>query len=311
MNPQPTTVCTLFEGHHHFGLGALANSLFTQGYRGVLWAGFRGPLPPWAQPSLSSGTTTEFQVAEGFSIRFLPLDTDLHFANYKPVFMLDVLRQHCPEAGSLVYFDPDIVLKCAWSFFPQWLASGIALCEDVNSPMPATHPIRHHWRQCAAKKGVSLSHDLHSYVNSGFVGLARADIAFLETWAGMLDLVGGEIGDLHRFHLPPRPYPFSNCDQDALNMALMSGRFAISLLGREGMDFQPGGWTMSHAIGIQKPWMKCLALDALRGHPPSAADKSFWRNTGTPIRLYAPLSHLIHRLDLLLASGISRFIGRA
>ena len=306
MNPDdtlPTTVCTLVEGHHHFGLGALANSLYRQGYRGVLWAGYRGAMPPWAK----SGTDGEFRVAKDFSIRFIPLDTDLHFANIKPVFMLDVLRRHSPEASALVYFDPDIVLKCDWSFFPRWITCGIAACEDVNSPMPSSHPIRHHWRQCAAKRGVSLGRQIDTYVNSGFVGVARTGLAFLEAWVEMLAVVGEEIGDLNRFHLPPRPYPFSNCDQDALNMVLMSDRFAFSLLGREGMDFQPGGWTMSHAVGIRKPWMKCLTMEALLGRPPSAADKGYWQNTGGPIQLYPPLSHLLHRWDLLLASGISRF----
>ena len=58
--------CTIYEGEYHYGVGALANSLYRQGYRGDLWVGRRGDLPPWAAPVDRDGTfrvTTDLRSA--------------------------------------------------------------------------------------------------------------------------------------------------------------------------------------------------------------------------------------------------------
>src|SRR6266487_315420 len=102
-------VCTLFEREYHYGLGGLANSLFHHGYRGVIWAGYRGTLPPWAFPVRDAGAFQEYRLTDDFRIRFVTLATKLHLTNYKADFILEVFERHDPSLQALFYFDPDIV----------------------------------------------------------------------------------------------------------------------------------------------------------------------------------------------------------
>jgi len=76
-------------------------------------------------------------------------------------------------------------------------------------------------------------------------------------------------------HLPS--YPFNKTDQDALNIAVMTAPEPVSIMGSEGMDFRPGGWTMSHALGMEKPWRQKFIRAAFGGRPPSFADREFWQ----------------------------------
>jgi len=122
-----SAVCTLFEGDYHYGVGALANSLYAQGYRGILYAGYRGELPPWAAGTGVRDQAAEFTAAQGLILRFIPLATKIHLTNFKPDFMLSLWRDHCPDAQSLFYFDPDITVIGRWTFFEEWVEAGVAL----------------------------------------------------------------------------------------------------------------------------------------------------------------------------------------
>src|SRR4051794_19744072 len=99
-------ICTVFEGNYHYGLGALVNSLCGQGFRGVIYAGYRGDLPPWAASKVyANGIGTIYDVSEGCSIHFIPLNTPLHLNNFKPHFLLQLMEEHCPQETNFFYFD--------------------------------------------------------------------------------------------------------------------------------------------------------------------------------------------------------------
>ena len=105
---EPEVVTTLFEGEYHRGAAALINSLSAHGYRGQVWCGIRGEPPPWFD---ATGDT--MRLPSGLSVRIVPIQTEMHFANYKPYF-LETVAEAEPSAKVLIYFDPDIVLKCEW-----------------------------------------------------------------------------------------------------------------------------------------------------------------------------------------------------
>src|SRR5205823_2217211 len=90
-------LCTLFEGSHHYGLGALANSAYRSGWRGVLYAGYRGSLPPWTSSLRPTESGSIFAFAPGAAIHFIPLTTTAHLTNYKPDFMMDLWKTVIPE----------------------------------------------------------------------------------------------------------------------------------------------------------------------------------------------------------------------
>jgi hypothetical protein len=304
-------VCTLFEGAYHFGVGALVNSLERRGYRGPVWAGFRGALPPWAKTVEVSAGRYRMAIHESLSVEFLRLDTPAHFTNYKPAFMLELLRRHAEEMSGLVYLDPDIIIKCKWAFIEEWTSFGVALCEDVNSPMPANHPLRMMWRRFAEERNFDPANEtLVAYFNGGFVGVRAEFIAFLEEWNNVLEAIGDQIGGLDKWDVVGREHPFNKTDQDALNIAAMYTRQPLTTMGREGMDFRSGGWTMAHSIGSPKPWAKNLIWQSLRGRKPSSADRLFFQHVSGPIPVYSRIGTARSSVALFIASALGRCFGR-
>ena len=309
-DPEEWIVCTLFEGDYHFGLAALINSLVRNEFQGCISAGYRGPLPPWINQLKLSGCEGSYDVCSGVRIKFILLETPMHFTNFKPEFMLQLIHDQ-PGCKYIWYFDPDIVTRCSWSFYVQWVKYGVALCEDINGVMPQNHPIRFRWIELVSTLGLENPLPLCTYYNGGFIGLPVSCSGFLDRWEDVLRIAESEGLDMRAFGTGNRTDPFFRGDQDALNIAAMYSRYPLTTIGPDGMDFVSGGITMFHAIASPKPWRKHMMLSALRGFPPSASDKAFLAHSKYPIRSYSRLRLAAKRLSCSFGALIGRFYHRS
>lgn len=312
-----SVVCTLFENHYHYGVAALINSLHRYQFEGAVFAGYKGQLPSWAnkvQPNSSFGWpgASSFKINRGIHIHFLPLETTYHMANYKPAFMIELLEGPAKNASSITYFDPDIVIKCRWSFFEKWINYGVAMVHEIiSNDMPATHPVRLEWKEIIHQNDGMVRNNILSYINSGFCGVSRENFGFLKTWKQIVDFAIEKYKpDPEKFMSFDRTYPFFSIDQDAFNIAAMCTECSISELGPEAMDFMHGGWTMSHAVGAPKPWRKNFFLNAIKGVSPSIPDREYWANVSSPLSLYSKSYIKLKSASLLFAAFIARFYKR-
>ena len=104
---------------------------------------------------------------------------------------------------------------------------------------------------------------------------------------------------------------FYSTDQDAMNFALSACETPLNTAGPEAMDFAPGGYYLSHAIGQFKPWHGGHIRQALRGKPPSVASKWYYRFANAPIKVYSDTDLAKRQLDLKIASAIGRVYKRS
>jgi len=307
-----TTICTLFEGHYHQGVGALGNSLSAAGFRGIMWAGYRGPLPPWASSAVViDPDMRRLDVEEGFSIIFVHLETPLHFAYFKPEFLARILDEFDPDCDAAIYIDPDIVVKCPWHLLERWPWQGVALVQDVHSVMPPRHPMRLAWWEFLAQRGISADFPRDRYYSSGFVGVPRSQRRFLDVWERVMEIVLSEIGSNKGTKHGAAGEIFHSTDQDALNMALMVADTPVNAAGSESMDFATGGYLLSHAIGTPKPWNGGFLSEAFRGSPPRMASKAFLYYATGPIKFCEPARRAWLVFTLNLSAAIGRFYRRA
>ncbi len=310
-----STVCTLFEGNYHHGVAGLVNSLYCNGFRGTVYVGYRGDLPPWSHKRT---TKTEINGVKGdllnicsdLSLFFLNVHTKRHITNYKPEFLLQICQSALPDTKLFFYFDPDIVIQYPWTFFENWASDSLAFCEDVNPALKQFHPLRKGWRRYFNKFNINLPVDLDIYVNAGFMGYPRDFSSFLSAWSEILQLMEKEDVNLSLFSAHNHDL-FSFPDQDALNVALMREHYPLSVAGQEAMAFKEGPHYMFHAVGSPKPWNKSFLWSALNGLPPSLADKAFWSNTEFPISLYSKSMLSWKRMCIKIAAGLGRIIRRS
>jgi len=309
-----TAICTLFEGDYHLGLAAFVNSLVRAGYKGTIWAGYRGKLPLWISQleCIQTDQVEEFQVADQVRIVFIKLTTSIHLTNYKPEFMMNLLTKEAHACKYLWYFDPDICLLAGWSFFHNWQSHGVALCQEiVDNIFPADAPLRKQWMQLAAGAGFHDPRPVNHYYNAGMIGVPAAEAEFLGKWRRLIGLAESLGYDLKHPANGSREQPFNMKDQDALNIAVMYTKSPLSTLGPQGMGFVFGAsMAMYHAVG-QKPWRGSFLLRALKGMPPSGAMKYFLTQVASPIRAYSPLQLQAKRLACFLATLIGRFYRRS
>jgi hypothetical protein len=296
---QPTplarsAVCTLFEGHYHLGLGALANSLSSAGFDGRIFAGYRGALPAWCRgrcDALEDGTHA-VRCGEA-ELVFVPVQTERHLTNFKPEFMLDVWDRFAPECERIFYFDPDIVVLAQWSYFETWADAGVALVMDGNTPLPMNHPLRVAWRKYFEPLGFKFSarHDYH--FNGGFIGVAREMRRALVAWKEIQTAMAAAVPLNHHIgmrgapeHMRSRLFPFYLTDQDALNIMTELEGIDLSPMGSEGMGWKIPQVYMTHALGSPKPWLDLYLREARRGHAPNHADDVFWNYAQSPLPLF-------------------------
>lgn len=308
-----SAICTLFEGHYHRGAAALINSIHQSGFRGKIFCGLRGLLPFWALPSREVAPGQRVRdFGEGFEVWFISLDTPVHFTNYKPTFMLDLLGGLAAGADKLFYLDPDIVVKCPWDVIECWGENGLALCEDVNNYLPARHPLRTAWRRWLARQEIpAVGPQRDRYYSGGFIGVPGGREDFLQLWARLIARIGETTGSLKVLKQGGATSLFHSTDQDALNMALMCSSATVNATGPEGMDFAVGGHLLSHAIGGRKPWRGGFVTQALAGYPPSAAAKSFFEYVEKPISIFPSFEKKCLLFALKTAAFIGRFYRRA
>jgi hypothetical protein len=319
-----SVICTIFESHYHFGVAGLVNSLYSYGFKGDIYAGYLGSLPYWAkveQDTASENTPYQtFSVNENVKIHFVPLKTDYHLANYKPDFMKWLLDGPAKDADNIFYFDPDIVINYKWSFFEEWVSYGVAVCEDVNSPLSLNHPRRKAWEKYFSNFRIPIEFTQNSYANSGFIGVNRKDEGFISSWTMIQEKIAPLIGGLNRSPFPGEGHlskehsgnyaPYSRTDQDALNVAIGTWNGVVSFTGREAMGFQQGPALMFHALGPVKPWEARFLWQSIKGKKPRRVDKKYWKFVSSPINLHSDNYIFRKNLAIRIAAFVGRFYAR-
>jgi hypothetical protein len=297
--------CTVYEGDYHLGVGALANSLHRQGYRGELWVGWRGQLPPWAKTVDASG---RLSVAADFAIRFVEIEPGPPVAQLKPVLMRRIFDELVPDAVQVFFFDSDALVIARWPFFKAWAQDAVALVTDAWFPrVPTHHPWRKAWRSLAEARSRQVR-GIECYHGSAFLGVPRVHRALVDAWCDLTALFQERDPQQGmRFKSGDRMTdPFHGTDQDTLAAALMATDVPLCTSGPEAFGFTGFGCVILHPIG-PKPWRISHLRDALHGRRPDLYANAFWRHVDAPITVMPPWQRAMRKLEWAIAHGINRF----
>jgi hypothetical protein len=294
-------VTTLYEGHYEKGVGALVNSLVQADFNGKICIGYRGTLPLWL--GQLEKTDKGYKVSEDIHLVFIFLDVDMHFGYYKPSFMKKMVEEH-PDVTNIYYFDPDIVVLAPWSFFKSWVKAGTALCLDNCYPfLHRNHPWRTEWK-ALAKNEQETDCVIDYYVNSGFIGINKANTLVIDKWIFLTEQYRNIGGDVSQFE-KDAPRAFKG-DQDLLNAALtICPESIVSAIGTEGMGFTAPAYVMAHAIDYIKPWKVNFVKEMIiKRDKPSSAAKFFFSYCEYPIRVFSKSTMILKRTNIKIADGI-------
>jgi hypothetical protein len=306
MNNQ-TILCTVFEGHYHKGVAALVNSLYANGYKGAIWIGYKGALPPWASLLKKENGIEIMPVKDDLTLNFVQFPKETFLPYCKPDFVLNIWEKYQPQAQNAFFFDCDIVIKCPFSYFEEWVQYGVAMCEDMDSPIPITHPLRYQWAAYFQKYGIEVKQKDDKYVNGGFLGVNIKTKSFLKTWQLVQTLMLDDLKEVKSIDVKDRTYRFAMTDQDALNIAKDITTENLSIANGSAMDFSNYGYIMSHAAGKHKPWQKNWLKHVFTvGHRPTMTDRLFMNHTETPLSIYTPQERFLKKTHLKLASAVAR-----
>lgn len=286
--PSKVVICTVAEGSHFEGLPALLNSLHRSGARGDVVVGYRGALPNWTHdqtPCASPFSDIALDVG-GLRVSFLQMEGEgLPLPMLKPKLMLHCLVETCNDVHGVLFLDSDVVCHAPWSFFEDWLSTGLMLVSDYSHPIvPIGHPWRKAWADLITASGYEYV-DRHEYCLSGCVGVPLREKSLLDVWLRLSEELLERSPDLVKFKSGDRILnPFFGTDQDLLNSALMVYEGEVSPVDCGFLGFRGSIQFLVHPVG-EKPWKKNIWTDWLiRGRVPNLYDISYFGSLSNPIR---------------------------
>ena len=285
----------------------MANSLAKSDFKGTIYIGYRGILPPWLG-QLKNTESGEYYLTGNIVMQFEVIETNLHLAYYKPYFIRKAFTKFS-QANKFFYFDVDIVVNAAWTFFSYWLDNGVCLCLDSSFDfVHPNHPWRKDWKRLA-DIDIAQFNPISDYINSGFIGVARENIGIIDTWITLTEKYDEKGGNLKVINQDG--HSSFKGDQDLLNAVItISPEVKLNLIGKEGMGFTQPSYLMTHVINKVKPWRKNFVYHLIRyGHKPSHPEKNFFNHCKYPITLFPKSKMIIKKTNLVIATVLGRYIG--